>query len=154
MITDIKTWHYLALKNELTFDGEKWRSHAVTCLSRLLRGTTSNHHGDFYCLNCYHSYNAEDTKYKVLKEIPVVIHNVGYDTHFVIKQLAEKLGDQFECIGEKAEKYINFSAPIKKEPDNRKTITHKLKFINNFRLMPASLSSLVDNLSEIQIKKM
>ena len=22
----------------------------------LLRGITSNHHGDFYCLNCFHSY--------------------------------------------------------------------------------------------------
>ena len=25
----------------------------------LLRGITSNHNGDFYCLNCFHSYSAE-----------------------------------------------------------------------------------------------
>ena len=28
-------------------------------LSRLLRGITSNHNGDFYCLNYFHSYSTE-----------------------------------------------------------------------------------------------
>ena len=46
------------------------------------------------------------------------------------------------------EKYIPFSVPIKKYDDG-KTITHKLKFIDSFRLMPASLSNLTDNLSKI-----
>ena len=41
MITDRNTnWHYLAVKR----------------ISGLLRGLTSNHNGDFYCLNCFHSY--------------------------------------------------------------------------------------------------
>ena len=41
MITDgTSNWHYLAIKN----------------LSRLLRGITSNHNGDFYCLNCLYLY--------------------------------------------------------------------------------------------------
>ena len=39
MITDGKKWHYLTVKG----------------LSALLRGVTSNDHGDFYCLNCFHS---------------------------------------------------------------------------------------------------
>ena len=39
--------------------------------------------------------------------------------------------------------------PIKKEQDNGKTIRHKLKFIDSFRFISTSLSSLVDNLSEI-----
>ena len=44
MITDGTTnWHYLAIKN----------------ISGLLRGITSNHDGDFYCLNCFHSYTTE-----------------------------------------------------------------------------------------------
>ena len=42
---------------------------------------------------------------------------------------------------------------IKKELDNLKTITHKLKFIDSFRFMSTSLSSLVDNLSEIYKKE-
>ena len=41
MITDgTGNWHYLAVKS----------------ISGLLRGITSNHNGDFYCLNCLHSY--------------------------------------------------------------------------------------------------
>ena len=29
-------------------------------MSALLRGVTSNHNGDFYCLNCFHSYKTEN----------------------------------------------------------------------------------------------
>ena len=29
-------------------------------MSALLRGITSNHDGDFYCLNCFHSYTTEN----------------------------------------------------------------------------------------------
>ena len=36
-------------------DGEKWHYLEVNNLSKLLRGVTSNHHGGFYCLNCFHS---------------------------------------------------------------------------------------------------
>ena len=44
MITDGTTnWHYLAIKN----------------ISGLLRGITSKHNGDFYCLNCFHSYTSK-----------------------------------------------------------------------------------------------
>ena len=28
-------------------------------------------------------------KYKVPKEIPIIIHNANYDTHFIINQLAK-----------------------------------------------------------------
>ena len=44
MISDGQKWHYLVVKN----------------LSRLLRGITSNHKEDFYCLNCLHSYRTEN----------------------------------------------------------------------------------------------
>ena len=41
MITDgTSNWHYLAVKS----------------ISGLLRGITSNHNGDFYCFNYFHSY--------------------------------------------------------------------------------------------------
>ena len=42
-ISDCQKWHYLVVKN----------------LSRLLRGITSNHKEDFYCLNCFHSSRTE-----------------------------------------------------------------------------------------------
>ena len=41
-------------------DGKKWHCLAVKSLSALLRGITSNHNGDFYCLNCFHSYSTKE----------------------------------------------------------------------------------------------
>ena len=44
MISDgTANWHYLAIKN----------------ISGFLKGITSNHNGDFYCLNCFHSYTTK-----------------------------------------------------------------------------------------------
>ena len=40
----------------ITDDGEKWHYLAVRSLSALLRGISSSNNGDFYCLNCFHSY--------------------------------------------------------------------------------------------------
>ena len=37
--------------------------------------------------------------------------------------------------------------PLKKENNNSKKITYKLKFIDSYRFMSTSLSNLVDNLS-------
>ena len=86
--------------------------------------------------------------------IPIVFHNWStYDYHFIIKQLARKFKGNFDCLGENTEKYITFSAPIKKEHDNGKTTTYKLKFIDSCRFMQSSLSNLVDNLSEINNKE-
>ena len=50
---------------------------ALSCIksiSILLRGITSNNHGDFYCLNCLHSYK---TKQK-LKKHEKVCNNHNY----------------------------------------------------------------------------
>ena len=78
------------------------------------------------------------------KEIPIVFQNGStYDYHFVIKKLAEEFKGEFECLGENTEKYITFSVPLKKENDNGKKITYKLKFIDSYRFMSTSLSNLV-----------
>ena len=93
--------------------------------------------------------NICNLRYKIPKEIPVVFHNgPTYDYHFIIKELAKESEGQFECLGENTEKYVTFSVPIKKGLDNGKTITYKLKFIDSFRFVSSSLSSLVYNLSE------
>ena len=100
------------------------------------------------------AHNKCNLRYKIPKKIPVVFHNgFTYDYHFIIKQLAREFKGNFECLGEKMEKYITFSVPIKKEHDNGKTTTYKLKFIDSCRFMQSSLSNLVDNLSEINNKE-
>ena len=54
-------------------------------------------------------------RYKVPENIPIVIHNASYDTHFIINQLAEEFKNELNCIGKDLEKYITFSAPIMKK---------------------------------------
>ena len=44
MISNGQNWYYLVVKN----------------LPRLLRGITSTHKEDFYCLNCFHSYRTKN----------------------------------------------------------------------------------------------
>ena len=44
----------------ITDDDNKWDYLAVKNLPTLLREITSNHHGDFYCSNCFHLYRTHN----------------------------------------------------------------------------------------------
>ena len=93
-------------------------------------------------------------RYKIPREIPVIFHNGSiYDYHFIIENLANEVKDNFDCLGENTEKYITFSAPIKRDLDDDKAIAYRLKFIDSFRFIDRSLANLVDNLFEINKKK-
>ena len=96
-------------------------------------------------------------RYKIQNKISVVFHNGStYDYHFIVKELAERFEEEFECLGQNTEKYITFSVPIKKEitkidkygNDKITKISYKIKFIDSFRFISSSLSSLVDNFFE------
>ena len=98
-----------------------------------------------------------NVRYKIPKGIPVVFHNGStYDSHFIIKELAEEFEGEFEYLGENTEKYITFLVSIKKKITKTDTngndkitkILYKTKFIDSFRFMSSSLSNLVDNLYE------
>ena len=54
-------------------DGEKWHCLVVKQLSGLLRGVTSNHDCDFYCLNCFHSYSTKNKLEAHKKYVKIVI---------------------------------------------------------------------------------
>ena len=49
-------------------NGKKQHYHAVTNLSALLQGNSSNHEGDLYCLKCFSSYTSKN-KLKEHEEI-------------------------------------------------------------------------------------
>ena len=67
-------------------DGTKWHYLAITNLSALLQGKSSNHHEDFYCLNCFNSYT---TKNK-LKEHEEICNN--HDScHIEMPKWVEKI---------------------------------------------------------------
>ena len=57
MITDGEKWHYLVVKN----------------LSGLLKGITSTHEKDFYCLNCFHSYRTKNKLESHKKYVKIMI---------------------------------------------------------------------------------
>ena len=61
MTTNGEKWHYIALKSESTDDGF---NRPVKSVSKLFRGITANHNGDFHCLSCLHSFRT----YNVLKK--------------------------------------------------------------------------------------
>ena len=67
-------------------------------------------------------------KCNVVKEFPVVFHNGSkHDYHFIIKELANEIEGQFECLGENKEKCKTFSVPVKKEtPKIDKVVTKVL----------------------------
>ena len=56
-----KKWSYLALKSLPEFDGKEWQYLLSKSVAALLGGITSNHSGDFYCLNCFHSHSTKNT---------------------------------------------------------------------------------------------
>ena len=100
------------------------------------------------------AHNICNLRYKTPKEIHLVFHNGStYDIHFIIKDWVKEFAGKFECLGKNTEKYTNFSVPIKKELDNGKTITYKLKFIDIIRFMSSKLSDLANNVSEISSKE-
>ena len=96
------------------------------------------------------AHNICNLRYKVPKEIPIVFHDGStYDYHFIIKELVKEFEGNFECLGEKTEKYITFSVPIKKKIENKGLeITYKIKFIDSYRFMASSLWHYHHHLSE------
>ena len=95
-IADSKKWHYLAVKK----------------LSALLRGITSKHKGDFYCINCFHSYSTKEK----LKKHQKVCEN--HDCCYV--EIPEECNEILKCNhGEKSMKvpfiiYANLESLLEK----------------------------------------
>ena len=96
MISNGENWHYLTVKN----------------LSRLLRGITSNHDGDFYCLNCFHSYrtkNKLEAHEKICENLDYCLVEMPTNDNNMIKynqgeksiKLPFIVYDDLECLLEK-----------------------------------------------------
>ena len=96
-------------------------------------------------------------RYSTQIDIPVFFHNgTNYDFNLIITELAKEFRSEMRCIPLNTNKYMSFSIPIKKEikqndknEEKKKVITYNLKFIDSARHMNRALSTLVDNLSEI-----
>ena len=52
--------------------------------------------------------------YKVSNNIPIIIHNASYDTHFLINNLAEESKGELDCIGENMKHILLFLYQLRK----------------------------------------
>ena len=99
------------------------------------------------------AHNSCNLKYKKPKFIPVVFHNLsGYDSHLFIKNLGYTDGN-IDCIPNNEEKYISFTkntvtGSYTNKEGKTNPIKHKIRFIDSFKFMSASLDSLVNNLPD------
>ena len=99
------------------------------------------------------AHNECNLNYRKPKFTPVVFHNLsGYDSHLFIKNLGFTAGN-IDCIPNNDEKYISFTKNIEvgsyiNKKEETKPIYHKIRFIDSFKFMAASLDSLVNNLPE------
>ena len=80
----------------------------------------------------------------------MVFHNLsGYDSHLFIKNLGFSEGN-IDCIPNNEEKYISFTKRIQVGSYIKKgeaiALHHKIRFIDSFKFMAASLDKLVNNL--------
>ena len=98
--------------------------------------------------------NSCNLKYRKPKFIPVFFHNLsGYDSHLFIKKLGSPdKKENMDCIPNNEEKYISFSKNIRvgqykdKKTGELKDKTFKIRFLDSFKFLPASLGTLVNNL--------
>ena len=71
MINYGEKWHYIALKSETTDDVF---IRPIKRLSKLFRGITANHNGDFHCLSCLHTFRTDNA----LKKHEILFENNEY----------------------------------------------------------------------------
>ena len=94
-------------------------------------------------------------RYSTQIDIPVFFHNgANYDFNLIINELAKEFRSEIRCIPLNTNTYMPFSMPIKKKikeqkEQKKKVITYNLKFIDSAKHMNSALSTLVNNLSEI-----
>ena len=97
------------------------------------------------------AHNSCNLKYKKPKFTPVVFHNLsGYDSHLSIKNLGFNEGN-IDCIPNNEERYISFTKKIEvgsyiDKKGETIALHHKIRFIDSFKFMAASLDKLVNNL--------
>ena len=117
-----KSKHNLTREKQLILlmisNGEKWHYLIIKNLSALLRGITSNHAGDFYCLNCFCPYctkNKLEAHKKVCEnhnychvEMPTKDNNtIKYNHGEKSMKLPFVIYADLECLLEKMSTCIN-----------------------------------------------
>lgn len=100
------------------------------------------------------AHNSCNLNYKESKIIPVVFHNLQYDLHFLIEEIAESCNGSVDIIPINKEKYISFTKKYSKrdlimaecDEEGLDRVAIKLRFIDSYRFMSDSLAKLASYL--------
>lgn len=86
--------------------------------------------------------------------IPVFFHNLaGYDAHLFIKELNQDDG-KIDSIANTEENYISFTKYISYKSATGENKSIKLRFIDSFKFLSASLDNLSQNLQKEQFREL
>jgi len=134
------------------------------------------HHNATHCHICEKPFTSDDTRirdhchltgryrgpahancnlnYKNSFYIPIVFHNLsGYDSHFIIKEIATTFEGKIDVLPITKEKYISFTKYVKditEKSDFRNCI--KLRFIDSYKFLSTSLDKLISFLNIEKLK--
>ncbi|KYQ58433.1 hypothetical protein ALC60_02578, partial [Trachymyrmex zeteki] len=95
--------------------------------------------------------------YKNSFYIPVVFHNLsGYDAHFIIKEIASVYEGQINVLPITKEKYISFTKHVNSTKDKNENNFQKnyikIRFIDSYKFLSASLDKLTSYLDKDKLK--
>lgn len=85
-------------------------------------------------------------KYQITRSIPIVFHNLGYDSHFLIDEIVNNFSGQVFVIPVNNEHYIGFTKMVDDTSENDYREKIKFHFIDSFRFMASSLQKLASYL--------
>ncbi|XP_032458071.1 uncharacterized protein LOC100117886 [Nasonia vitripennis] len=92
------------------------------------------------------AHNSCNLNYKDSRFIPVVFHNLNYDTHFILKEIATStlMKGRVNLIPHNKEKYISFTKYVD-------DCNISFRFIDSWRFLPSSLEKLASYLKNVPI---
>ncbi|XP_077278612.1 uncharacterized protein LOC143906406 [Temnothorax americanus] len=91
--------------------------------------------------------------YKNSYHIPIVFHNLsGYDSHFIINEIATAFEGRVDLLPITKEKYISFTKNVKSTEDKDMKTCIKLRFIDSYKFLSTSLEKLASFLNKNKLK--
>lgn len=110
-------------------------------------------------------------KFQVSKSVPVVFHNLDYDSHFLIEHLANSIPGRITIIPKNSEHYISFTKTLphlsyedddddcegeqNDKPKRKYRENLRLTFIDSYRFLQCGLAKLAESLpfDELHVTK-
>lgn len=89
------------------------------------------------------AHNECNLKYQEARILPVVFHNLNYDSHFLITTLSSAFEGKIDIIPINSEHYISFTKEVEDSTIGEKGYEKiKIRFIDSYRFLPSSLEKL------------